>query len=389
MTEQAIYIVESENEVVLAAVASAKATFKFCWRELSWERRRVVPGLDLAAVKISFAVEPSDPLGPSVENMWVTDLDFDGEYFSGVLMSEPRWVESLAAGDPVSVPFTDLNDWIYVLGGRVFGGFTVDALRATMSPAERDEHDAAWGLDFGEAGVVELVPTGSGREPRTLTRGLETPWDTVVLAELERTEHPMSLNVQDIIEQGLEDDPALISDYDQSGRMLLHREVLAGNHDFVYALLRRGADPQATDLHGRTSLSLAQLAGWPRVITLLETGEPAPLYADQPRVFPAWPIGMGLVAIGLAALYFIYFRPWMGGRDPIGSDFSGSFGFAACVWVVGQGLVLCTGPWYFRLRERTPMWGKARALDVISIVGGCTISMWAYDQLTRYYLGFH
>lgn len=389
MTEQTIYAVEGEDEVFLTAVANAKATFKFFWRELSWERRRVVPGLDLAAVKVSFGVDASDPLSPSVENMWVADVEFDGELLSGVLMSEPQWVKSLAAGDQVSVPFADLNDWIYVSGGRAFGGFTVDALRSTMTPVERDEHDAAWGVDFAEAGVIELVPPASGQEPLIVTRGLDTPSDRHALAKLERIEHPMSLNVQDMIEQGLEDDPELISNYDQSGRMLLHREVLAGNHDFVHALLRRGADPQATDLHGRTSLALAQLAGWPRIITLLETGEPAPLFADQPVSFPAWPIGVGLVVIGLAVLYFIYFRPWMSGYSPINSHFLGSVGFATCVWVVGQGLVLCTGPWYFRLRERTPMWGNARALDLICTVGGFTIATWAYDQLTRYFLGVH
>ncbi|TDV58752.1 uncharacterized protein YegJ (DUF2314 family) [Pseudomonas sp. LP_7_YM] len=389
MTDQTLYAVEGESEIFQEAVASAKATFKFFWRELSWERRRVVPGLDLAAVKVSFGVNTSDPLSPSVEHMWVTDVDFDGENLSGVLMSEPHWVKSLAAGDQVSVPFVDLNDWIYVLGGRAFGGFTVDALRSTMAPVERDEHDAAWGIDFAEAGVIELVPPARGQEPLMFTRGLDTPSDRHALAKLERIEHPMSLNVQDMIEQGLEDDPELISDYDQSGRLLLHREVLAGNHDFVYALLRRGADPQATDSYGRTSFSLAQLAGWPRVITVLETGEPAPQFADQSVGFPAWPIGVGLVVIALSALYFIYFRSWLNGYSPINSYFLGSVGFATCVWVVGQGLVLCTGPWYFRLRERTPMWGNARALDLICTVGGFTIATWAYDLLTRYFLGFH
>jgi hypothetical protein len=30
------------------AYESARATFRFFWRELAWERRRIVPALDLA-----------------------------------------------------------------------------------------------------------------------------------------------------------------------------------------------------------------------------------------------------------------------------------------------------------------------------------------------------
>lgn len=68
MTEQIIYGVEGESDEFKAAVASAQATFKYFWRELSWEARRIVKGLDMAAVKMSFPIESDDPEVPSVEN---------------------------------------------------------------------------------------------------------------------------------------------------------------------------------------------------------------------------------------------------------------------------------------------------------------------------------
>ncbi|WP_137984436.1 DUF2314 domain-containing protein, partial [Pseudomonas viridiflava] len=114
MTEQMIYGVEGESADFKAAVASAHRTFKFLWRELSWEQRRIVKALDMAVVKISFATDSTDPDGPSVENMWVTDIGFDGHTLTGVLMNEPRWVSRLSAGDPVSVPLAHLSDWMYV-----------------------------------------------------------------------------------------------------------------------------------------------------------------------------------------------------------------------------------------------------------------------------------
>ncbi|MCF7533709.1 DUF2314 domain-containing protein [Pseudomonas petrae] len=51
MTGQIIYSVKGESDELKAAVAGAQATFKFFWRELSWEARRIVKSLDMAAVK--------------------------------------------------------------------------------------------------------------------------------------------------------------------------------------------------------------------------------------------------------------------------------------------------------------------------------------------------
>jgi uncharacterized protein YegJ (DUF2314 family) len=164
MTEHIIYSVEGESDELKTAVISAQTTFKFFWRELSWESRRIVKSLDMAAVKMSFAVDDNDPELPSVENMWVSDVEFDGQFITGVLMNEPRWVTSVRASDTVSLPLAALNDWMYVRDGHAYGGFTVDALRDGMSAEARDEHDRAWGLDFGEPGTVEVVP--AARESR-------------------------------------------------------------------------------------------------------------------------------------------------------------------------------------------------------------------------------
>ena len=274
MTQSPVYTVENANNEVQRAVAAAQATFKFMYRELSWERRRVIPGLDLAAVKISFPVEPVDASSPTVENMWVTDVLFDGLTIRGELMNEPHWVTSLNAGDLVEAPLTDLNDWMYVCGGRVFGAFTVDAMRSDMDPDERAGHDEAWGLDFGEPGSIELVMTGTDRPLLRFSRDLDSAEDRAALAELERAEHPMAVNVQDSIEQNLADDPALVAQTDDNGQQYLHRETLAGNYGFVEALLRHGADPEVRDSNGRTPLTLAKMAGWPRIVELLEARSP-------------------------------------------------------------------------------------------------------------------
>jgi uncharacterized protein YegJ (DUF2314 family) len=69
MSSPIYYFAEAETA---AAAERARASFKYFWRELSWERRRIVPGFDNACVKVAFADRGA------VEHMWICDVDFDG-----------------------------------------------------------------------------------------------------------------------------------------------------------------------------------------------------------------------------------------------------------------------------------------------------------------------
>jgi uncharacterized protein YegJ (DUF2314 family) len=387
MTEHIIYSVEGESDELKTAVISAQTTFKFFWRELSWESRRIVKSLDMAAVKMSFAVDDNDPELPSVENMWVSDVEFDGQFITGVLMNEPRWVTSVRASDTVSLPLAALNDWMYVRDGHAYGGFTVDALRDGMSAEARDEHDRAWGLDFGEPGTVEVVPAAEGQAPWLLSRNLDSAADRQTLAMLEHAEHPMALNMREKVEEGLQQHPHVIGDYDPGGWLLLHREVLAGNYSVVHALLRHGADPLAPNAHGQTPISLADEAGWPRITSLLKGHETDDQVAVESRGFPLWPIGFALVALAFGWLYYLVVYPLRNAWSGHSVDIARPWDFVGAFMLLGFGLVSCTGPWYFRLRLRTPQCGGARLLDLLTMLAGLLLAFSLHDQLQRYVMG--
>ncbi|PVZ39684.1 DUF2314 domain-containing protein [Pseudomonas sp. CC120222-01a] len=387
MTEQMIYSVEGESQALKEAVSSAQATFKFYWREMSWEARRIIKCLDMAAVKLSFMLDPDDPDIPVVENMWVNDVDFDGETITGVLMNEPRWATEFKAGDLVSLPFAALNDWMYVRGGHVYGGFTVDALRSSMSDDERAGHDAAWGLDFGEPGTVEVAPAAEGHTPWLLSRALSSVADQQLLAQLEQGDHPMAVNMREKIEEALQQYPGMITDFDDGGWLLLHREVLAGNYPVVQALLRHGADPLATNSHGQTSQALAHEAGWPRIARLLQgdaSDEPAPAEA---KGFSLRPVGLLLIAVALAWLYFLVVVPVNGARAGHAVEVAGQWDFVAAVFVLGFGLFCNNGAGYLKLRQRTPQWGASRALDIGAMLVAVVVAFALHDQVQRYVIG--
>lgn len=133
------------------AKRNARKTFGYFWRELAWERRRIVPALDVACVKAPFTdgTPPGTPASqqtdkPQVEEMWTDDVDFDGQAVSGVLLNSPNWLTSVKQGDEVRIPGGRISDWMYVIDGQVFGAHTVQVMRSRMGRAERTTRPGGW-----------------------------------------------------------------------------------------------------------------------------------------------------------------------------------------------------------------------------------------------------
>lgn len=236
---------EGDPPEMKAAYQGAQESFRYFWRELFWERHRIVPGCDFVAIKAPFSDAPERRSG-RVEHMWLVEPSFDGREIVATLNSDPNWVRSVRIGDEVRLGISEIDDWLYVQGGRVYGGFTVHVLRAGMSPRERAGHDGAWGFEFGEPHPV-LVPPGAG---------------------LDR-DHPMATNMASRFEEGLTKDPSLARSVDDQGWTMLHHHALGGSSEIVRLLLRHGADRDARTPHGMTAADLAASLGWTSVQQVL------------------------------------------------------------------------------------------------------------------------
>lgn len=245
-----LYHFQGDDERMNQAALAAQETFRFLWRELSWESRRIVPGLDMSVVKHPFpAGEPEDG---NAEHMWVGEIGFDGVAISGALMNQPNYIPDLNEGDPVSFPLNGVTDWMYAIDGKVFGGFSIQVMRAGMSPAERRQHDEAWGLQFPDPATVRLTPSMSYQTFRSTS------------AEL-IPEHEMSLNMKKKSEEGVRSLGKRINDLIIGDMTLLHYDALAGNLTQVESLLALGADKHTKDGHGKTALDYARLMGWKKI----------------------------------------------------------------------------------------------------------------------------
>jgi uncharacterized protein YegJ (DUF2314 family) len=244
------------------AYEQARDSFRYFWREIAWDRRRIVPVLGMAAIKAPFtdgASQPGSGDAPEVEHMWLTDIDFDGELVSGVLGNEPNWLTSVRAGDAVRIPLDRISDWMYVKSGVAYGAFTVNLLRSRMNPEERRAHDEAWGLDFGD--------------PRTVRMDANDP-------------HPMNETMASSLREALARDPSLLSVKGANGWTFLHQEASAGNAATVRVLLDAGADAGAVADNGMTPLQIANVLGWESVAGLLDRGRSAPFPPPQMGAAP-------------------------------------------------------------------------------------------------------
>ena len=251
MSDSNIYFAKGDSPEMIAAFQKAQNSFKYFWRELSWESRRIIPGLDLACVKVAFSQEFPGQEEPVVEHMWINEIHFDGDTISGTLINDPNELTNVNNGDAVSVPLDQISDWLFSIEGNTCGGFTIHAMRSMMEPEEREEHDAAWGLNFGDFNDV-LVVKNQKENPENLI------------------EHPMSRNMKEKLVEFLQQHPGEIKGQDDTGYTLLHRETIAGNLSSVEVLLQMGADKHAQTSNGKTALDFAKQLHWEHLIPALE-----------------------------------------------------------------------------------------------------------------------
>lgn len=243
-----VFYADGEDEAMLKAFEQARESFRYFWRELYWERLRIVPALSFACVKVAFSQELNG--STEVEHMWVNDVYFDGERVCGVLVNDPNVLSNVKDGEQVAVPLEQISDWMFAIEGKTYGGFSVQAMRKAMSQSERAEHDEAWGLNFGDPDVV-LVAYEQQEHPQNLT------------------EHPMSVNTKKNFEEFLRGYPDEITRTDDEGYTMLHHEAIAGNLTRLELLLAKGADKNAKNIHGKTALDYARALGWDHVAEAL------------------------------------------------------------------------------------------------------------------------
>lgn len=249
--KQEVFFAEESDQFMSEAMKKARETFGYFWREQYWDRRRIISPLDIACVKASMTQVMAGSEKPVIEHMWFNQITFDGETVHGDLMNQPNLINNVKQGERVVISFDKVSDWMFSIKGRVHGAFTVQALRAKMSEAERQNHDNAWGLNFGDHNNI-LLAYEQEEHPENLI------------------EHPMSKNMSENTINFFNKNPHETQVVDDEGFYWLQKEAIAGNKVAVEALLNNGADKKAVNTFGKTAYDYAVLFNWKHIIDLLK-----------------------------------------------------------------------------------------------------------------------
>lgn len=236
------------DELMVKAYEQARDSFNYFWREVYWEYRRIVPAHQFAMVKVPFKEIANGE--EVVEHMWINGIQFNGETITGELVNDPNHLQSVTKGHKTEISPSEISDWMLAIGGKTYGGFTVHAMRSQMQDGERQAHDSAWGLNFGDFNQVQVVYQQEAK-PENLI------------------EHPMCINMLPEMEKYLSNNPGELKHIDEGGNSMLHYEAIAGNSKFVEALLAKGIDASVRNKHGKTALDYGKELGWQNVVSLL------------------------------------------------------------------------------------------------------------------------
>jgi len=251
MSQDKNIIFTEQNQKMKAAYLKAQETFNYFWREIYWEAKRVVPAHDLALVKIPFLQKVEGREQPLVEHMWISEIAFDGEHITGVLMNSPNLLTNVAEGDTVNRKVSEISDWMLAIDRKTYGGYTIQVLRSDMTEEARKQHDEAWGLDFGDFNNILVAYQQEEHEENLI-------------------EHPMSKVMEQPARDYFEANLDVVKAADENGVTRLHTETIAGNKIAVEILLELGADKNAKSNTGKTALDYATALNWEHIIPVLD-----------------------------------------------------------------------------------------------------------------------
>lgn len=78
--------------------------------------------------QVKFALNARFKSASGFEHMWVKVDRYSGGVFEGTLAEEPYEIPTQHKGDAVKVPEDTVNDWTFMDGERIAGGYTTQVL---------------------------------------------------------------------------------------------------------------------------------------------------------------------------------------------------------------------------------------------------------------------
>jgi uncharacterized protein YegJ (DUF2314 family) len=101
-----------------------------------------------------FIAEVSKPTGEShavkvaitdngnTEHFWLINVSYRNGQFEGVINNEPGIVKNVQMGEKRKVNKTQISDWMFMRGGKLYGNYTMRPLLKTMPKEEAEKYQS-------------------------------------------------------------------------------------------------------------------------------------------------------------------------------------------------------------------------------------------------------
>jgi uncharacterized protein YegJ (DUF2314 family) len=122
----AVLEVAEDDPLMEAAVAEARRR----WPEFTAAFSRRHP-------EHHFSIKAPITRGGRTEHIWIEVSAIHGDEVRGKLGNDPVDLGDLKLGDPLTVPVSQIEDWLYVLTDRPIGGFTIPAVTSAPRRAKK------------------------------------------------------------------------------------------------------------------------------------------------------------------------------------------------------------------------------------------------------------
>lgn len=127
----------SDDEAMNAAIAKAKNSLDIFVQAF----QKPQEGYESFALKLAYHTPDQ-----SLEHIWIGNLIYLNNQFTGVVHNSPVSTKEVALGDTVLIDKQKISDWMYLDKGVLRGGYTIRAMRDQLSESEKEEFNKT--IDF-------------------------------------------------------------------------------------------------------------------------------------------------------------------------------------------------------------------------------------------------
>jgi uncharacterized protein YegJ (DUF2314 family) len=86
----------------------------------------------------SFSVKAPITDKHGTEHFWITDVTYKDGAFTGQIGNDPGVVKNVKFGQTWTVKRAEISDWMYLIGEKIHGGFTIDPLLPSFPKDKAD-----------------------------------------------------------------------------------------------------------------------------------------------------------------------------------------------------------------------------------------------------------